>query len=70
MLIAGYLMLCLLVALCGRNRRYGFVGALFMSLLITPVLAFLLLWITAPKVRVTADAVRIEKVIVVRSPGA
>ncbi len=59
MLIAGYLLLCLLVALCGRTRRAGFVGSLFMCLLITPVLAFLILWMTGPKV---------PRVVYVRGP--
>lgn len=48
MLVVAYLLLSLLVALCGRHRRSGFVGAFFMALLITPALAFLVLYLTAP----------------------
>jgi len=48
MLVVAYLLLSLLVALCGRHRRTGFVGAFFMSLVLTPVLAFLVLYLTAP----------------------
>jgi hypothetical protein len=48
MLVVAYLLLSLLVALCGRHRRSGFVGAFFMALLITPILAFLVLYLTAP----------------------
>ena len=46
MLVVAYFMVCFLVALSGRRRRMGFVGALFLSLLITPVLSFLILWMT------------------------
>ena len=48
MLVVAYFLLSLLVALCGRHRRSGFVGAFFMALLITPILAFLVLYLTAP----------------------
>jgi hypothetical protein len=59
--IAGYFLLCILVAICGRNRRSGFVGTLFMCLFLTPVVIFLILWLTAP---------RADKVIVSRSRTA
>ena len=49
MLIFAYLLACFLVALNGRHRRFGVLGAMFLSLLITPILAFLVLWVTAPK---------------------
>lgn len=41
-------MLTLLVGLWGRWRRLGFAGSFVVSLLITPVLAFLLLYVTEP----------------------
>jgi hypothetical protein len=47
-LIVAYLMACFLVALSGRHRRFGFVGALFLSLMLTPILSFLVLWLTGP----------------------
>lgn len=38
--------LSVLVGLCGRRRRMGFLGFFFLSLLITPVLALLLVFLT------------------------
>lgn len=44
--VAAYLLLSLLVGLCGRRRRIGFVGFAIVSLLVTPPLALLILYIT------------------------
>lgn len=44
-----YLIMCLLVAMCAINRRPGFLVTLMLSLLITPFLSLLLLYITKPK---------------------
>lgn len=48
MLVFAYIVVCLVVALLGLNRRSGYVGALFMCFLMTPLVAFLVLWMTAP----------------------
>ena len=44
--VALYLFLCVLVGLCGRRRRMGFVGFLILSILITPILGLLLIYVT------------------------
>jgi len=49
--IVAYLIGSLAVGLAGRRRRIGFVGFLIVSLLITPPLALLVLWLTGPSPR-------------------
>lgn len=46
-----YLAFSLLVALCGSQRRMGFLGTFLLSLVLTPVLVLLLLILTAPSLR-------------------
>jgi hypothetical protein len=46
---AVYLLLAALVGLCGRRRRMGFVGFLVFSLLLTPPLGLLLVYLTAER---------------------
>jgi hypothetical protein len=46
-----YLIFSLLVALCGSQRRMGFLGTFLLSLVLTPVLVLLLLILTAPSLR-------------------
>jgi hypothetical protein len=48
-LVALYLLLCLLVGLCGRKRRTGFGGTFALALLLTPPVMLLILWLTAGK---------------------
>jgi len=48
---AVYLVLAVLVGLCGRRRRMGFVGFLILSLLITPPLALLFVYLTQSRRR-------------------
>jgi hypothetical protein len=49
LLMAGYLMGCLVVGLFGIHRRIGFVGFFILSLLLTPPLTLLLLVLTRAK---------------------
>jgi hypothetical protein len=49
--LAAYLIFCLLIGLCGSQRRMGFTGTFLLSLAITPLLALLLLLITGPSRR-------------------
>jgi hypothetical protein len=49
--LAAYLVFCILVGLCGSQRRMGFTGTFLISLLITPLIALLLLLITGPSRR-------------------
>jgi hypothetical protein len=43
-----YVVFCLLVALCGTQRRLGFFGTFILSVLFTPVVMLLMLILTAP----------------------
>ena len=50
-LLAAYLAFCVLVGLCGSQRRMGFTGTFLLSLVVTPVVALLVLLITGPSRR-------------------
>jgi hypothetical protein len=54
MLIA-YLVFCILVGLCGSQRRMGFTGTFLLSLVITPVLALVILLVTGPSRRMQPE---------------
>jgi len=43
-----YAAFCLLVGLCGGQRRAGFLATFILSVLFTPVLVLLVLLLTAP----------------------
>jgi NADH:ubiquinone oxidoreductase subunit 6 (subunit J) len=49
--LVAYLMFCILVGLCGSQRRMGFTGTFLLSVVITPVIALLLILITGPSRR-------------------
>ena len=53
--LAAYLVFCVLVGLCGSQRRMGFTGTFLLSLVITPVLALLVLLVTGPSRRVQLE---------------
>ncbi len=44
-----YFVLCLLVAIAGRHRIMGFWGYLFGSIILTPMIGFLLFIVSAKK---------------------
>jgi hypothetical protein len=46
--LMAYLAFCILVGLCGSQRRMGFTGTFILSLVITPVLALIVLLVTGP----------------------
>lgn len=46
---ALYVLLSVLVGLCGRRRRMGFVGFTVFSILLTPVLGLLAVYLTAER---------------------
>ena len=50
-ILAAYLVFCILVGLCGSQRRMGFTGTFLLSLVITPVIGLLVLLITGPSRR-------------------
>jgi hypothetical protein len=49
LLFAIYVALCLLVGWLGRDRAIGFAGFLVLSLLLNPLIALLLLVVSAPR---------------------
>ncbi len=53
--LAAYLAFCILVGLCGSQRRMGFTGTFLLSIFITPVLALIVLLITGPSRRVEVE---------------
>ena len=48
-IIVAYIIFCLLVGLCGSQRRMGFFGTFIVSLFLTPVIVLLILVFTAPR---------------------
>jgi hypothetical protein len=47
-----YVLFCVLVGLCGSQRRMGFIGTFLISLVVTPVLVLVVLLLTGPSRRV------------------
>jgi hypothetical protein len=48
-LVAAYLALCLVAGIVGRNRRIGFWGFLFCSIVFTPFISLLFLYFAGPR---------------------
>jgi hypothetical protein len=46
-----YIVFCVLVGLCGSQRRMGFIGTFIISLLLTPVVVLIVLQLTGPSQR-------------------
>jgi hypothetical protein len=49
--LAAYLVFCVLVGLCGSQRRMGFTGTFLLSVVVTPVVGLILILITGPSRR-------------------
>jgi hypothetical protein len=49
-----YVVFCILVGLCGSQRRMGFLGTFIVSLLFTPVIVLIVLLLTGPSPRFIA----------------
>lgn len=47
-LLLLYVVACVFVGYAGRSRRIGFIGFLLVSILLTPVIALLILMLSAP----------------------
>ncbi|MGO8792959.1 MAG: hypothetical protein ACLQVL_36990 [Terriglobia bacterium] len=43
-IVAGYLALCLVAGIVGRNRRIGFWGFFFCSIVLTPFLSLMFMY--------------------------
>jgi hypothetical protein len=54
-LLVTYLIFCALVGLCGIHRRMGFTGTFILSIFVTPVVALVVLLITAPSRRIESE---------------
>ena len=48
-LALGYLVLCLVAGIAGRKRRIGFWGFLFASVIFTPILSLIFLYLAKPR---------------------
>jgi hypothetical protein len=48
-LVLLYLALCFLAGILGRNRRIGFWGFLFSSVIFTPVISLLFMYFSMPR---------------------
>jgi len=46
-----YIVFCVLVGLCGSQRRMGFIGTFVISLFLTPVVVLIVLLLTGPSQR-------------------
>jgi hypothetical protein len=46
-----YIVFCVLVGLCGSQRRMGFLGTFLLSLLVTPVILLIVLLLTGSSQR-------------------
>jgi hypothetical protein len=46
--LMAYLAFCILVGLCGSQRRMGFTGTFILSLVVTPVITLIVLLMTGP----------------------
>jgi hypothetical protein len=46
-----YVVFCILVGLCGSQRRMGFIGTFIISLFLTPVVVLIVLLLTGPSQR-------------------
>lgn len=50
-LVFLYIVFCILVGICGSQRRMGFTGTFIFSLLVTPVVVLVVLLMTGPSQR-------------------
>ena len=50
-ILAAYIVFCILVGLCGSQRRMGFTGTFLLSVAVTPVIGLILILITGPSRR-------------------
>ena len=53
--LTAYFAFCILVGLCGSQRRMGFTGTFILSLIVTPVIALIVLLITGPSRRIELE---------------
>jgi hypothetical protein len=47
-----YVVFCILVGICGSQRRMGFIGTFLVSLFFTPVIVLIVLLLTGPSPRI------------------
>jgi hypothetical protein len=57
-IVIVYLVLCLIAGFLGRRRRIGFWGFFFVSILLTPLISTLFIFLAAPAKRVRRPIVK------------
>jgi hypothetical protein len=50
--VIAYIIVCLLTGFCGTDRRMGYLGTFLLALVTTPLVVWLVLFITGPSRRV------------------
>jgi hypothetical protein len=50
-LVFIYVLFCILVGICGSQRRMGFTGTFLLSLFVTPIIVLIVLLMTGPSAR-------------------
>jgi hypothetical protein len=50
--LVGYILFCILVGICGSQRRMGFTGTFILSFFLTPLVVLIVLLLTGPSQRV------------------
>ena len=58
--ILAYIIVCLLTGFCGTHRRMGFWGTFLLAIVTTPLVVWLVLFITGPSRHVEWRRRRIE----------
>ena len=62
-LVVTYLALCLVAGIAGRKRRIGFWGFLFCSILFTPVISLLFIYLSTPRRNLRLESERGRRAI-------
>lgn len=47
--LVGYVIFCILVGICGSQRRMGFIGTFLLSFFLTPLVVLIVLLLTGPQ---------------------
>lgn len=47
--LVGYVIFCILVGVCGSQRRMGFIGTFILSFFLTPLVVLIVLLLTGPQ---------------------
>ena len=53
--LVAYILFCILVGICGSQRRMGFTGTFILSFFLTPLVVLIVLLLTGPSQRVESQ---------------